>query len=55
MNLEFAKDREELKFEMIFIKRACASLYKSYGRTMDVVRAEYVTVSLVREAKFPCF
>lgn len=36
---------------MFYIAMAYASLYKSYGKTLDAVKADDVTVSLVRKAK----
>ena len=49
--LEYKSPRDELDIDTFYKAAAYASLYKSYGKTLDAVKADDVTVSLVRQAK----
>lgn len=49
--MEYKSPEDGLDIDDFYKAGAYASLYKSYGRTTDAVRADDVTVSLVREAK----
>lgn len=49
--MEYKSPEDSLDIDDFYKAGAYASLYKSYGRTTDAVRADDVTVSLVREAK----
>ncbi len=49
--LEYKSPRDDLDIDTFYKASAYASLYKSYGKTLDSIKAEDVTVSLVRKAK----
>lgn len=49
--MEYKSPEDSLDVDDFYKTGAYASLYKSYGRTTDAIRADDVTVSLVREAK----
>lgn len=49
--LEYKSPRDELDIDAFYKASAYASLYKSYGKTLDSIKADDVTVSLVRKAK----
>ena len=49
--LEYKSPRDELDIDTFYKASAYASLYKSYGKTLDAIKADDVTVSLVRQAK----
>lgn len=49
--LEYKYPKDELDIDTFYKAMAYASLYKSYGKTLDAVKADDVTVSLVRKAK----
>ena len=49
--MEYKSPEDSLDIDDFYKAGAYASLYKSYGKTTDEVRADDVTVSLVREAK----
>lgn len=49
--MEYKSPADSLDIDDFYKAGAYASLYKSYGKTTDAVRADDVTVSLVREAK----
>ncbi len=49
--MEYKSPEDGLDIDDFYKAGAYASLYKSYGRTTDAVKADVVTVSLVREAK----
>ena len=49
--MEYKSPEDGLDIDDFYKAGAYASLYKSYGRTTDAVKADDVTVSLVREAK----
>ena len=49
--MEYKSPEDGLDIDDFYKAGAYASLYKSYGRTADAVKADDVTVSLVREAK----
>lgn len=51
--LEYKSPKDELDIDAFYKAAAYASLYKSYGKTLDAVKADDVTVTLVRNAK-PC-
>lgn len=48
---EYKSPKDELDIDTFYKAMAYASLYKSYGKTLDAVKADDVTVSLVRKAK----
>ncbi len=47
--IEYKSPDDRLDIDTFYKVGAYASLYKSYGRTLDEIRADDVTVSLVRE------
>ena len=49
--MEYKSPEDALDIDAFYKAGAYASLYKSYGETVDAVRADDVTVSLVREAR----
>mgnify|MGYP001044686414 CR=1 FL=1 len=49
--MEYKSPEDSLDIDDFYKAGAYASLYKSYGKRVDEVRAEDVTVSLVREGK----
>ncbi len=49
--MEYKSPEDALDIDDFYKTGAYASLYKAYGETTDAVRADDVTVSLVREAK----
>ena len=49
--LEYKSPKEELSIDTLYKVTAYASLYKSYGETVDAIPAEDITVSLIRKAK----
>lgn len=49
--LEFKSPKDHLDIDVFYKTVAYASLYKSYGRTVDERKAEDITISLVRENK----
>lgn len=49
--LEYKSASDHLNIDTYFKAVAYASLYKSYGETVDAVKEDDVTISLVREAK----
>lgn len=49
--LEYKSPRDDLDIDTFYKASAYASLYKSYGKTLDSIKAEDITVSLVRKAK----
>ncbi len=49
--LEYKSPEDALDIDDFYKAGAYASLYKAYGETTDAVKADDVTVSLVREAK----
>ena len=49
--LEYKSPRDELDIDTFYKAAAYASLYKSYGKTVDAVKAEDITISILREAK----
>lgn len=49
--MEYKSPDDSLDIDAFYKTGAYASLYKSYGKTLDAIKADDVTVSLVREAK----
>ncbi len=49
--LEYKSPDDHLDIDTFFKTIAYASLYKSYGKTLDGIKADDVTVSIIREAK----
>ena len=49
--VEYKSPEDHLDIDTFYKAGAYASLYKSYGETVDSIKADDVTVSLVREAK----
>ena len=49
--LEYKSPKDQLDIDTYYKVIGYASLYKSYGKTLDSIKAEDITVSLVREAK----
>lgn len=48
---EYKSPKDELDIDTFYKAMAYASLYKSYGKTLDEIKADDVTISLVRKAK----
>ena len=49
--LEYKSPQDHLDIDTFYKVGAYASLYKSYGETVDSIKADDITVSLVRDAK----
>ena len=49
--LEYKSPQDHLDIDTFYKVGAYASLYKSYGETVDSIKADEITVSLVRDAK----
>lgn len=49
--LEYKSPEDHLDIDTFYKVGAYASLYKSYGETVDSIKADDITVSLVRESK----
>lgn len=49
--LEYKSPKDRLDIDAFYKTLAYASLYKSYGRTLDEIRADDITMSLIRETK----
>ena len=49
--LEYKSPEDHLDIDAFYKAQAYASLYKSYGRTVDGIKADDITVSLLREAR----
>lgn len=49
--MEFKSPKDHLDIDTIYKAWAYACLYKAYGKAVDAIKAEDVTVSLVRETK----
>ena len=49
--MEYKSPDDSLDIDAFYKTGAYASLYKSYGKTVDGIKAEDVTISLLREAK----
>lgn len=49
--MEYKSPNDYLNIDTFYKAGAYASLYKSYGQTIDEIKAEDVTVSIVRERK----
>lgn len=48
---EYKSPKDELDIDTFYKAVAYASLYKSYGKTVDSIKADDITISLVRKAK----
>ena len=49
--LEYKSPNDHLDIDTFFKTIAYASLYKSYGKTVDEIKADDVTISIIRETK----
>lgn len=49
--LEYKSPKDQLDIDVYYKVAGYACLYKSYGETVDCIKAEDITVSLVRDAK----
>ena len=49
--IEYKSPEDHLDIDTFYKTGAYASLYKSYGKTVDEVKADDITVSIVREAR----
>lgn len=49
--LEYKSPGDHLDIDVFYKTLAYAALYKSYGKTLDEIRADDITVSVIREAK----
>ncbi len=49
--MEYKSPKDQLDIDTFYKVSGYASLYKSYGKTVDGIKAEDVTISLLREAK----
>ena len=49
--LEFKSPEDHFNVDVLYKSEAYAALYKSYGHTVDAVKADDITVSIFREAK----
>ena len=49
--LEYKSPDDHLDIDTFFKTLAYANLYKSYGKTLDSIKADDVTISIIREAK----
>lgn len=49
--VEYKSPQDHLDIDTFYKVGAYASLYKSYGETVDSIKADDITVSLVRDAK----
>lgn len=49
--LEYKSPKDHLDIDTLYKVLGYASLYKSYGKTIDSIKAEDITVSLVRDVK----
>ena len=49
--IEYKSPEDHLDIDTFYKSMAYAALYKSYGKTLDEIKADDVTVTLIREAK----
>jgi len=49
--LEYKSPKDQLDIDVYYKVAGYACLYKSYGETVDCIKAEDITVSLVRDVK----
>lgn len=49
--LEYKSPEDHLDIDTFYKTLAYACLYKSYGKTVDAIKAEEITMSIIREAK----
>ena len=49
--VEYKSPEDHLDIDVFYKAMAYAALYKSYGKTLDEIKADDVTVTLIREAK----
>lgn len=47
----YKSPEDHLDIDTFFKTLAYACLYKSYGKTVDAIKAEDITISIIREAK----
>ena len=48
--IEYKNPAEQLDIDVFYKVEAYACLYKSYGKTVDAIKEEDVTITLVRES-----
>ena len=49
--IEYKSPGDHLDIDTFYKSMSYAALYKSYGRTLDAIKADDVTVTLIRETK----
>ena len=49
--MEYKSPEDHLDIDTFYKTLAYACLYKSYGKTVDAIKAEDITISILREAK----
>ena len=49
--IEYKSPKDHLDIDTFYKTEAYAGLYKAYGKTVDAIKADDITVSLIREAK----
>ena len=49
--IEYKSPEDHLDIDTFYKSMAYASLYKSYGKTVDEIKADDITVSIIRETK----
>ena len=49
--MEYKSPEDHLDIDAFYKVLAYACLYKSYGKTVDSIKADDITISIVREAK----
>ena len=49
--IEYKSPKDHLDIDTLYKTEAYAGLYKAYGKTVDAIKADDITVSLIREAK----
>ena len=49
--IEYKSPEDHLDIDTFYKSMAYAALYKSYGKTLDEIRADDVTITLIRESK----
>ena len=49
--IEYKSPKDHLDIATLYKTEAYAGLYKAYGKTVDAIKADDITVSLIREAK----
>lgn len=49
--LEYKSPEDHLDIDIFYMTLAYGCLYKAYGKTVDAIKAEDITISILREAK----